>query len=327
MSTVLDREPGSGSAAEPLPPGDTLPVSPVRQQPARNLFVYVALLPLLALIGAFAYFPALSGIFWSFFDWNPAGQSELIGWDNYAKMLDDDIWWKSFRNLGVIFVFGVGTWLFPLLSAELLITLRSARWQFVIRTLLILPMAFPGVVTALVWGFLYQPNQGVINRFLESVGLGQLAHNWTGMPDTALGALLFVGFPFVAGLPFLIFYSSLQNIPKEVLEAASLDGVGRWNRFWRIDLPLMASQVRLLLFLAVVSALQYGFVAYVLTGGGPDGATMVPVLRMINVAFSGGDWGYAAALSTTLFLITLALSAIVLLVGRRRDPADTNGAM
>lgn len=286
--------------------------------------IYLALLPLLVIIALFAYFPAVSGIFWSFFDWNPASESFFIGIKNYSSMLQDQVWWTSFRNLGVIFVFGIVAWILPLLAAELLITLRSPRWQFVTRTLLILPMAFPGVVTALIWGFLYQPNQGVINRFLEAVGFGDLAHNWTGSPDTALLALLFVGFPFIAGLPFLIFYSSLQNIPPEVLEAAQLDGVGRLRRFWTIDLPLMASQVRLLLFLAVVAALQYGFVAYILTSGGPDNATMVPVLRMINVAFAGADWGYAAALSATLFVITLVFSAVVVFSGRR-ERANTDG--
>ena len=110
----------------------------------------------------------------------------------------------------------------------------------------------------------------------------------------------------------------------EVLEAAELDGVNRVRRFWAVDLPLMASQVRILFFLAVISTLQYGFIAYLLTGGGPDNATIVPVLRMISVAFTAGDWGYAAALSTTLFIITLAFSAIVVFV-RRRDTGATDG--
>ncbi|MFT4233555.1 MAG: sugar ABC transporter permease [Microbacterium sp.] len=293
----------------------------------RTVLIYLALAPLVVIIALFAYYPALAGIFWSFFDWRPAAESTFIGFGNYLTMLSDEIWWRSFRNLGIIFVFSIVSWVFPLLAAELLVTLRSERWQFVARTLLILPMAFPGVVTALLWGFLYQPNKGVINRVLEAVGLGDLAHNWTGMPDTALFALLFVGFPFIAGLPFLVFYSSLQNIPKEVLEAAELDGVTRIQRFWRIDLPLMASQVRLLVFLVVVGTLQYGFVAYVLTAGGPDNATIVPILRMINVAFAGGDWGYSAALSTTLFLITMLLSLAVFIRGRRGEAAGDGGAM
>lgn len=297
---------------------------PPRRTPRRGrrlLGVYLALIPVFLILGAFQYYPALSGIFHSFFDWKPADASAPIGWDNYATMLADSIWWDSFRNLGLIFIFQVVTWAIPLFAAELLISLRSRRSAFVYRTLLIVPMAFPGVVTALVWQFFYHPNNGVINRMLEGIGLGALAQNWVGDPNIAMIALLFVGFPFIAGLPFLIFYSTLQNIPTEVLEAAALDGVGRFARVWRIDLPMMVGQIKILFFLAIVGTLQYGFTAYVVTGGGPDNATVVPILRIINVAYQGQDWGYAAALSTTLFAITLVFSCIVVFA-RRRNPAE-----
>jgi raffinose/stachyose/melibiose transport system permease protein len=319
LVVMLDTEPSTAAPLEGQGKRERTP-----RKRVFRWWAYLALLPLALIIGYFAYYPALSAIFWSLFNWQPAGVSTFIGFGNYITMFSDGIWWSSFRNLGYIFVFGVVSWIFPLFAAELLISLRSARWQFAMRTLLIIPMAFPGVVTALVWGFFYSPNDGVINQTLKAIGLGALAQNWTGQSSTALLSLLFVGFPFIAGLPFLIFYSSLQNIPAEVLEAAQLDGVGRLARFWQIDLPLMASQVRILLFLAIVSTLQYGFVAYVLTGGGPDNATMVPILRIINVAFQGGDWGSSAALSTTLFVITIAISAVVM-SARRRESATTDG--
>jgi raffinose/stachyose/melibiose transport system permease protein len=292
---------------------------PRRQR--RSYGPYLVVVPVLLIIGVFQYYPALNGIFRSFFAWNPAGDSQFVGVQNYVRMMSDTAWWLSFRNLGVIFGFGVASWSIPLLAAELVVSLRSARAQFVFRTLLILPMAFPGVVTALIWSFIYHPNDGVLNRILGDVGLGNLAQNWTGNPALALGALLFIGFPFIAGLPFLIFYSSLSNIPPEIFEAAQLDGVGRVRRFWTIDLPLMASQVRLLLFLAVVATLQYGFVAYIVTKGGPDNATAVPVLQMLNEAFQGGDWGYAATLSTTLFAITLVFSVIVVFARKKNSKA------
>jgi raffinose/stachyose/melibiose transport system permease protein len=291
----------------------------------RALPLYLALLPLALVLGVVEYYPALSGIWFSFFDWNPGAESVFIGGDNYVKMFHDQIWWQSFRVLGAIFVFAVASWTIPVLAAELLITLRNERTAFIFRTLLIVPMAFPGVVTALVWSFIYQPNDGVLNTFLKTIGLGDLAQNWLGDPSIALIALLFVGFPFVAGLQFLVFYSTLQNIPKEIFEAAEIDGVGRVRRFWYIDLRLMAAQVRLLIVLTIINTLQYGFVAYLLTRGGPDNATMVPVLRMLNVAFQGQDWGYAAALSTTLFLLTLAFSAIAGLVGRKDSISNVRG--
>ena len=116
-------------------------------------------------------------MFFSFWDWNPAGGSVFIGFDNYVKMFADDICWQAFRNLGVIVVFGVVSWIIPLFAAELIVSLHSQRAQFVFRTLLIVPMAFPGVVTALVWSFMHDPNKGVINRALAAFGLDFLAQN------------------------------------------------------------------------------------------------------------------------------------------------------
>ncbi|MFJ6797140.1 carbohydrate ABC transporter permease [Streptomyces sp. NPDC091268] len=285
-------------------------------------FAYLALVPLFATLAVFAYYPAASGIWHSFYDWRPGFDSPFVGLDNYRAMLDDDLWWRSFRNLGVIFVFGITVaWAIPLLSAELVISLKSKRAQFFFRTVLIAPMAFPGVVTVLLWAAMYEPNNGVINRVLRAVGLDALAQNWVGDPRFALLSLLFIGFPFVAGLPFLVFLTTLQNVPAEVFEAAALDGCGRLRRFFAIDLPLMASQLKLLVFLATINVLQYGFAAYLLTGGGPDNATEVPVLRMLGVAFQGSEWGYAAALSTTLFAMTILLSVVIVFV-KREDRAD-----
>jgi raffinose/stachyose/melibiose transport system permease protein len=164
----------------------------------------------------------------------------------------------------------------------------------------------------------------VLNHLLGSLGLSSLEKNWLGDPHTALFALIFINFPWVAGLPFLIFSAGLQNIPQEVFDAAAIDGAGRWRRLLAVDLPLLFRQVKLLFFLAVVFVLQYGFAAFIATQGGPDNATSVPVLRMLGVAFDAGEWGYAAALSTTLLVIMMLVACAALLVGRRRV---ANGAL
>jgi len=281
-------------------------------------FVYLVLLPTFATLGLLSYYPAVSGIWHSFYDWHPGFDSVSTGLTNYRQMLTDSLWWSSFEKLGIIFIASVTVmWVLPMLAAELLITLRSDRARFVFRTLLIVPLAFPGVVTALVWAFLYDPNDGVINRFLTGVGLDSFAHNWIGDPHTALAALLLIGFPWIASLPFLIFVSTLQNIPPELFEANALDGAGRIKRFFALDLPMLGRQFKLLFFLALISTLQYGFAAYLVTSGGPNNATQVPILYLIGVAFQGQEWGYAATLSTTLFVIALVLSGILLLVNRR----------
>jgi raffinose/stachyose/melibiose transport system permease protein len=283
-------------------------------------WIYLLLLPTFAMLGVFCLYPGISAVYWSLFDWRPGFDSPFVGLANYVEMLTDPIWLQSFANIGIIFAASVTVmWALPLLAAELVISLRSARLQFFFRTLLIVPLAFPGSVTVLLWGFMYDPNTGVINKLLDAVGLKALEGNWLGDPHLALGAIILVQFPWIASLPFLVFLTGLQNIPAEIFEAAQIDGAGRIRRFFSIDFPLMLGQFRLLLFLAIVQVLQFGFSAYLLTGGGPNDATMVPVIRTLNMAFGASRWGYAAALSTTLFILVLVLSLIVLLAGRRRN--------
>ena len=283
--------------------------------------VYFVLLPTFALLGLFSYYPDVSGLVHSFTNWEPGFSSPFVGLANYRAMWHDSLWWQSFQHIGIIFVVGVtAMWLIPLAAAELLITLSRPRWRFVFRSLLIVPLAFSPVIQVLTWQFIYDPNVGVLNHLLGSVGLTGLEKNWLGDPSTALAALIFINFPWVAGLPFLVFSSALQNIPADIFDAASIDGAGRWKRFLVIDLPLMLRQIKLLFFLAVVFVLQYGFAAYIATQGGPNNATTVPILRMLSVAFDAGEWGYAAALSTTLLVIMVVVSGAVLLAGRRPSP-------
>jgi raffinose/stachyose/melibiose transport system permease protein len=282
---------------------------------------YVALVPTVGLLAFFAYYPDVNGLYHSLTNWEPGFSSPFVGLANYRAMWHDGLWWQSFVHIGIIFAVAVtAMWAIPLAAAELLITLSRPRWRFFFRALLIAPLAFSPVIQVLTWEFIYDPNVGVLNHFLGDVGLASLERNWLGDPSTALGALIFVNFPWVASLPFLIFSSGLQNIPAEIFDAAAIDGAGRWRRFLVIDLPLLLRQIKLLFFLAVVNVLQYGFAAYIATQGGPDNATTVPILRMVGVAFDADEWGYAAALSTTLLVVMVIFSGLTLLVGRRRAP-------
>lgn len=280
------------------------------------------LLGTFGVLGVFSYYPAISGLSRAFFNWQPGYRSPFVGWANFEAMLHDQLWWQSAGHVGELLLWGVTLgWLFPLLAAELVITLSGRRAQDVFRALLILPLAFPLVVQVLIWGFIYDPNAGVANRLFNGLGLGGLAHNWLGDPHTALYALIFMGFPWIASLPFLIFLGALQAIPREVYEAASVDGAGRWRRFRHIDLPLLRSQFVLLLVLAIIEVLQFGIPAAILTNGGPAFSTTFPVIYMLSAAFTGGEWGYAAALSSTLFMIILLLSAAVVWATVRTHPS------
>jgi len=291
-----------------------------KNKPQRKRFkpiLYLGLAPLFITLGLFSYYPAANGLTRAFFDWRFFEPSVFIGLENFRTMLGDDMWWETFKHIFIVFIAATTImWALPLLAVEMLISIRSLRTQHILRTLLLFPLAFPVIVTIYMWGFIYHPNRGILNTALQAVGLDSLAQNWLGDPNTALYSLLFISFPWIASLPFFVFLTGLQNIGTEVFEAAAIDGCSRMKRFFLIDMPLLGRQFRLLFFLATISVLQFGTSGYVLTSGGPDNATMFPILRIIGVAFNGGDWGYAATLSSTLFILTLALSTVILFISR-----------
>ncbi|GCE31863.1 ABC transporter permease [Dictyobacter alpinus] len=300
--------------------------SPVRKKRRAGLFgllrrtwmLYLPLLPLFVCLGFFSYYPAFSGLYHAFFDWRPGFDSPFVGFKNFAAMILDSIFVLSFANIIKFFIFGVTlAWVVPLFAAELVLAHSSKRWQFIFRTLLIVPIAFPMVVVFYLWGFMYEPNIGMLNTLLHAIGLSGLERNWLGDPNIALYSLMFLGFPWIASTPFLLFLAGLQTIPGEIFDAASIDGASWFTRILKIDIPLLTGQFRLLFVLAIINYVQLAIPMALLTNGGPAYSTMTPALYMVNQAFYNGNWGYAAALSSILFMIT-ALFSVVSLRTRRQ---------
>jgi len=305
------------------------------QRIVRRKFIYLALLPTFVLLGTFNYYPAISAIYHSFYEWDGVTTERFIGVDNFTRMAsdelligltpqpEDDSWWAHLRawlkgwsksaisHMIVLVAAGVLISItVPLLAAELIFHLRSERWRYWYRVLFVVPMVVPGMVTLLIWQFIYDGEIGLLNSILGAVGLEALTHAWLGEPSTALYAVIGVGFPWVAGLGFLIYLAGLENIPESLLDAAAIDGAGALTRFWRVDLPLIMGQIKLLVILAVIGGVQGFQGILVLTMGGPGTATTVPGLHMYLSAFSSERMGYACAIGLAMFILILALTIV-----------------
>jgi ABC-type sugar transport system permease subunit len=198
----------------------------------------------------------------------------------------------------------------PLLAAELIYNLHSERWRYVYRVLFTIPMVVPWIVTVLVWQFLYDPIDGPINRVFLELGMESFARAWLGEPQTALGAIIVMGFPFVAGLNLLIYLAGLNSISTEVLDATKLDGAGFWQRFRYVDIPLIRGQIRLIVILTTITQIQNFAPVLILTKGGPGYSTMVPGMWMYQNAFVFGKMGYASAIGVVLFAVMLVLTVM-----------------
>jgi len=288
----------------------------------RTSIVVIALMlaPTLVLLALFNYYPAVLGLSRAFTRWETGEEPQWIGLGNFVAMWHDEFLRLSLRNLLILLVANVlKTLTMPLLVAELLMSLRSPRWQYVMRTAFILPMVVPGMVTMLLWSFIYDGTVGLLNQILETLGMGGLTRSWLGDSGTALWAIIGIGFPWAGGLALLIYLAGLNAISGDVWDSCQVDGVGGLKRVWYVDLPLLLPQVRLLVILTLIGVLQDFGSILVLTGGGPGLATHVPALHMYFQAFRFGHMGYAAAIGLTLFVAIFTLSLLNLLWGRRLE--------
>jgi ABC-type sugar transport system permease subunit len=245
-----------------------------------------------------------------------------VGFDNYRAILFDDAYFRiGIKNMAIITITSViKTLTIPLLVAELIFWLRNSWHSYLFRTLFILPTVVPGLVFTLMWRQIYDPDTGLINEVLGLLGLERWQTAWLGNPDTALWAIIGVGFPWVDAFALLILLGGLLNINSEYFDAARVDGASVWQRFRNIDLPLLVPQFRILLFFAIAGTVQ-GFVSiFILTRGGPGMTTYIPALQMY-MRIAEGDFGYASAVGVILFLLILVATFLVLRL-RRNDGVE-----
>lgn len=275
----------------------------------------------------FSYFPAISAVYNSFFEWAGGNTRQFVGFENFKRAFGDEVLWGSFKTVSILIIFNLFKMIPSIMMAVLIHRLKSDRWQYLYRVLLVVPMIVPGLVTLFIWKFFLDPNLGVLNNLLDVTGLKSalvwLDHvfgwnlffdnapiGWLSQPSLILPALFIWGFPWIGAVGVLIYLSGLQSIGQEIYEAAELDGVGPVKKFIYIELPLILTQVRLSLVLLVIGTLQgYGLQLLLLgESGGAGGRGMVPGLWMYNKAFVAGEFGYACAIGMILFAFILGLT-------------------
>ncbi|MEM7531910.1 MAG: sugar ABC transporter permease, partial [Chloroflexota bacterium] len=288
------------------------PIQSLLTELKKTWHLYLFLVPTFFFILTFRYYPAGSAIYHSFTKWNGAGMETWVGLQHFQNMMSDVILIASLKNVAIILAAAlIKVLIFPLAAAELIFNLRSERSQYWYRFLLIIPMVIPGIVVTLVWRFIMGPRPfGVLNMFLETIGLEQYQAAWLADPKIALYSVLFVGFPWVEAVAMLIYYAGLQNISSAVIDASKIDGATTWRRIRSVDIPLLMGQVKLLIVITTIFTFQNFGGMLVLTKGGPGYATMVPGLWMYQRAFQADHFGYASAIGVVMLVAMLAFTYI-----------------
>jgi ABC-type sugar transport system permease subunit len=283
-----------------------------RQRPV----LAVMLLPSLLLIGIFSYYPALRSLIGGFYTWNGFSPPVYSGISQFKQYLQAPTFGTEAKNIAILTGGSIAITLVAQFTAAEVVMHMPRRSGTVAKYLLVLPIVLPPLILIEVWAYLLQPGSGLVDVFLRAIALPQ--PTWLSDQHLVLASLLLIGFPWISNLGFLIFLGGLQNLPKDVLDASTIDGVGALKRVFTIDVPLLLPQFRIVVILSGIFAVQNFIPILLLTNGGPGTASLVPGLDMYQSAFQNDQYGYGMAIGTLLFVVMLAFTLTAMRLLRPR---------
>lgn len=277
---------------------------------------YAFLAPALVILFLSLLLPAAATVVMSFTDVSFLKPTSFVGFDNYIKLFQDT---RFLQAVGNTAYYTVGV-TFPTMILGLFAAValnRQVPGRIVFRTIFYLPVLTSLIAAAVVWAYVYEPYAGPLNNILTQVGIPPKP--WLQDPNLAMNALIVMAIWRDFGTAMIIYLAGLQDIPKDLYEAARLDGAKGKDTFLRITVPMLSSVSFYLLIILIVQTFQVFGAIYVMTQGGPLGSTETVVYQMYQTAFSYTEFGYAAAMSTVLFFTILLFSIVGTRIMRRRD--------
>jgi raffinose/stachyose/melibiose transport system permease protein len=281
---------------------------------------WVWVLPALALLLVFVYYPIVENLRLSLYSWNAFSvRPVFVGLDNYRTAAGDPIFWRALRNNTVFavtsLVFQVG---FSLVLAAVLEEFVHQRLRGILRTIYFIPAVISITVAGILFSFLYNPQIGLLNRLLGALGLESWQHSWLGEPGTAMWSIIAMSQWQSIGYTAILFVVAMQRVPREYYEAARIDGAGKIRSFFSITVPMVREMTTLVTILTISGAFLVFNEVMVMTAGGPSNSSQVLGTWLYRNAFLNDDMGYAAAIATVIFVITLLIGALQIIVSRRR---------
>lgn len=285
-----------------------------------RLIIYLFLLPAFALFTIFLAYPIIKSIYYSVFDWAGFGPAVDVVWlDNFTRILSDQVFIKAVFNCLILIALALAVQLpFSLMLAMLVG--RGLRGRAVFRTIFFMPYVLSEVITAAIWLILLNPNpeRGFINAVITAIpGLDPVL--WLADPSLVMVAIFVVLTWKYFGLHLLLYMAGLQNIPKDIEEAAVIDGANKRQLFFSIILPLLSSTIRTSVYLSVLGSLQQFALIWIMTRGGPVNSSEVMSTYMYRYSFVRFDLGYGSAVAIVILLISLIFSVIYLRLFSQRD--------
>jgi multiple sugar transport system permease protein len=262
--------------------------------------------------------PAIYMVVMSFFDTSlvKAGLGSFAGLSNFSEALSSPDFWSSMWHT-VWFTILTTPPLVALAFVFALLADRVSRGRWFFRLAFFLPYVLPSAVVALIWIWLYTPALGLLTKTATALGFPE--PNWLGSPNLAMWSLAVTTVWWTLGFNFVLYLAGLQDIPRELYEAASMDGAGPAHQILHITIPMLARTTTLVVVLQVIASLKVFDQMYIMTSGGPNYATRPVIEYIYDLGFTDFRTGYAAAASTLFFIVVLAVSAVWLILTRRQE--------
>ncbi|GAB6990455.1 carbohydrate ABC transporter permease [Paenibacillus pini] len=285
----------------------------------KNPMLYIVLiLPCLILFGMFFLYPIFSAIRYSFTSWNGVSATpKFIGLDNFTKALTEERFWLAARNNGFFILFSVGIQV-PLIIFFSLLIANVKKLKGLYKTAVFLPSIMSTAVIGILWGFIYEPNIGLLNSILKVFGIEPLY--WLADEKYAMISILLTNAWQWTGFYIVMVLAAILSIPRELDEAAAIDGASGMQRAFSITLPLIKPIISVVIMLSIAGAMKAADIVIVMTKGGPAGSTDVMATYMIKYAITNFKYGYGNAIAVLIFIFTLILTALYqLLVARRSE--------
>ena len=280
---------------------------------------YLFVLPAFLVYALFMIYPFGQSIYLSLTSWDGAQPvKEFVGLANYAALLQDQLLWTSLSHNLIWVVLGTISPLVIGLVLAMLLWNRPPGFTL-FRTFYFMPQVLSSVVIAIVWGWIYNPIFGALNQGLAAVGLEELERAWLGDGDVALFAVLAAAVWAQTGFVFVIFMAGLQNVSRDLLEAAMLDGANAWSRFWNVTVPQLANVTTVVTVFLLIGGFNVFDIIFVMTGGGPANATEVIATYTYSEAFTQNRVGYGAALSMVMTVLSLVAAVVFMRIRERGE--------
>jgi multiple sugar transport system permease protein len=280
----------------------------------RNGWIALFILPSLAGMALFVLGPIVASGILTFYEWDLLTDPEFVGLDNFRRLINDDDVWAALRHT-LTFIAGYVPSVMVLALLLAIALNAKLRGLSALRTAFFLPVVSSWVAVALLWSWLFNPRYGLINYGLSKIGID--GPNWLFDKEWAMPAIIITSVWKDLGFVMVLFLAGLQAIPDDVYEASSLDGAGKLQQLTSMTIPLLIPTIFFVSIISIINSFQVFPQVWVMTEGGPAGATTVIVERVVKHAFSYGEMGYAATISWVLFALVFTVTVVQLRLQKR----------